>query len=190
MLGKLSRNGKSTFSSILKEIMGTYYGQLPLSHFQTTQKPNTPQPYLLNIVGRRFIEMPEPEDSDDARNPPFMVGSLKAFSGRDQHSTRDLYGDRHNMVQFRPQGTLIFSTNNNLNFSKQADAGILNRLQYVEFRNWFGDDTDSIRGWDQKRPDCKKKDIRFAERIMSDEFLHSLFHHLLFLYKTYSFEGK
>lgn len=93
------------------------------------------------------------------------------------------------MVSFRPQGTLVFSTNNNLEFSKQADAGVMNRLSYFPFGNWFGDESEAHLGWSEARPECKRRDDRFGQKVGTDEFKSALFHHLLFLYKKHEIDG-
>lgn len=190
LYGKLSRNGKGTFSKLFKSIMGSYYADnFPLDHFQGQQKANSPMPYLINVIGRRFIELSEPEDSTNDKNPPFKVGTLKSFSGKDPISTRDLYQGSKSMITFRPQGTLVFSTNNNLKFTKQADAGVMNRLCYFPFNNWFGDESFSHQGWSEKRPECKRINIRFAQNIGTNDFKSAFFHHLLYLYKKHEIDG-
>lgn len=177
LLGKLSRNGKSTFIDMLKMALNDYVGSLPLAYFTTIDsKPEAPKPALMETIGCRFIEVAECDTSD--QNGRIIPQQFKAWTGKDLHKARDLYARKNDAVQFRPQGTLLMPCNDYIQFQKEESA-ISNRLIHIDFPNWFGD--ESMNGWTLEKSYCKNIDPLFKKKVLDPQVSSDLIHAMLYL---------
>jgi hypothetical protein len=171
LLGRLSRNGKSTFMTFLESVFANYYCVIPLAYFTENDKdPNGPKPFLLNCRSCRFCVVPEADTDNKNKIRP---REFKTFTGKDVISVRDLYGGSNDIIKFKPQGTLIFISNDNLSFSNESSA-ISNRLFYINFCNWYGDESNP--GWSLENKSCRKLNSEFIKVLydLSIEFVHCL----------------
>jgi len=180
LIGKLSRNGKSSFIDLLANALGDYcYMSFPFAHFTEYDKnADAPKPQLLKIKGVRFVGCSECETGNDVKimNKPF-----KELTGKDTLSGRDLYGGKNQVVVFKPQATLLMVTNDTLNFQKKEQA-IFNRLCHIDFPNWYGNST--MTGWNIDSDVCKSMIPTFSDKMRSKETIQNFLHTLLFLRKS------
>ena len=176
LLGRLSRNGKSTMISMLRNILNSYFGMLPLSYFtQVEMNPDKPSSVLLAVKGCRLIDVGEADTG--SQNIFINPKPFKAWTGLDLHRARDLYGKKEDFEEFTPQGILLFACNENIRFSTECNA-LSNRLMYYKFNCWFGDET--MAGWDATLPYCKKINNDFKFKMTDDKLLSTILHGLIY----------
>jgi len=170
LLGKLSRNGKSTFINLLQHVFGNYVGFMKMEYLtQYSKNSESAAPALIDLKHTRFTIVNEAETDDLVR---INQAQFKMWIGKDVHKVRDLYKKN---IEFTPQGTLMFVCNDDLKF-KGDTTSVINKLTYFNFRNWFGDHTQP--GWNLDQPQCKSADPDFKEKLFekSSDFLHALLH--------------
>jgi len=170
LLGRLSRNGKTTFINLLQHVFGDYIGYMKLEYLtQYSKSCEAAAPGLIDLKHTRFTIVNEAETDDLVR---INQAQFKMYIGRDVHKVRDLYKKN---ISFVPQGNLIFVCNDDLKFRGDTTS-IVNKLSYFNFRNWFGDDSQP--GWSPDQPQCKPADPEFKEKLFkkASDFLHALLH--------------
>jgi phage/plasmid-associated DNA primase len=178
LLGKLSRNGKSTFMDILRKILNNYMGSLDLSYFTEYDKhPEGAKPALLDIRGCRIIEVNEGsgDTGDDKSSPKIIPRQFKTLVGNDILKARSLYSS--NVITFKSQGILVFPCNFNLQFKREG-SDTSNKLSYFLWDVMFGDENE--KGWCSKKPNCKDIDNNFKYKITDDIHI-TILHSLLYL---------
>jgi len=174
-VGKLSRNGKSTFSDLLKNTFKTYVAQLSPTYLTIHDKSSSAaQPELLRCKGCRFVEIPE-VDSDGIDNK-IKNSKFKTFTGNDTLSVRDLYKSSNDIVEFVPQSTSIIYTNRDLNFQTEENA-VANRLIFFNFPNWFANQESLY--WDPNTRNHKLINYNLKSNINSGYYSQSFFNILL-----------
>ena len=168
LLGKLSRNGKSTFVNLLQHVFGDYTGFMKMDYLtQYAKGSESACPGLIDLKHTRFTIINEAHTDEIVK---INQAQFKLWVGKDTHKVRDLY--KKNIV-FTPQGTLIFISNDNLQF-KGDSTSLVNKLTLFNFRNWFGDSTQP--GWNLNQPQCRQADPYFKEKLFekASDFLHAL----------------
>lgn len=172
LLGKSSRNGKSTFIQFLKQTLGNYVGSLPMAYFtKIDDQPEAPKPFLFNARNCRIVEVGEATTGEKLK---FNEREFKMWTGKDTHYVRDLYSKANSVVEFVPQSTLMLVCNENISFTNES-AAVINRLKYVTFNNWFGTKKDKT--WNMEtNPKCRPLDATFKRRLYNcgESFLHLL----------------
>tara|TARA_R110000868_G_scaffold24089_1_gene95675 strand:+ start:392 stop:2941 length:2550 start_codon:yes stop_codon:yes gene_type:complete len=181
LYGRLSRNGKSSFTDLMNNSLGPYVGSIPYSHFTTNdQNPSAPKPYLLTLQGLRYAFVNEADNSHHEikgiNNKPF-----KEITGKDGLSARDVYGNKDQIITFKPQFLVIMPCNDVVKFMKEENA-TTNRLTVVNFDCYFGD--ESYNGWDRTKPHCKPLDMDYNKKVLQNKLIQQQFvHHLIWLNK-------
>jgi P4 family phage/plasmid primase-like protien len=122
-------NGKSATIDLLKNMLGEYFGILPVQVL-TKKKggADNASPSLADKNGKRLLVIQEPEHND-----VIYVGQMKELSGADTIMARPLYGDPFEYV---PQFTLIL-TCNNLPHIPSDDRGTWRRLRVTPYESEF-----------------------------------------------------
>lgn len=150
ILGR-GRNGKSTFTRIIEELLGEVCIIGSRKFFVYDRRnPNLdgPQPDLIHMKGKRVIMVHETR-ADDYINS----ASVKMITGGDTISARNLYSDK--ILKFKVIGKILFSTNFSLSFSSE-DEGFQDRLKSVPFNNRF------------------EKNEKVMKRVLETDFLTAL----------------
>ena len=82
-------NGKGLLMNLIKDCLGSYYQQAETTFLTNSIRAGSANPTLAKCKGIRFLSVSEPESSeqDISLNTEF----IKALTGRDTITTRDLY---------------------------------------------------------------------------------------------------
>jgi P4 family phage/plasmid primase-like protien len=122
-------NGKSTLVNLIELALGDYAGPLPISYItQNRAASNAASPELFKTIGKRFVILQEPKDTD-----VINVGIMKEISGNDTMATRGLFKET---IYFKPQFT-CFLTCNYLPQVTSDDEGTWRRIRNIEFISKF-----------------------------------------------------
>jgi P4 family phage/plasmid primase-like protien len=144
-------NGKSATVDIIKNMLGDYFGIVPITLLTRKRGGSSnATPELADKAGKRFIVVQEPEHND-----VIFVGQMKEYTGRDMILARPLYG---NPFYYIPQYKIAL-TCNNLPTIPSTDEGTWRRLRVSPFESKFVDDN----------PDESKR------RFLKDEELQEAF---------------
>jgi len=122
-------NGKSTITDLLLNTLGDYGIMSPVSLITAKREGSSnANSALASIKNKRFILMQEPEATDH-----IQVGTLKALTGGDRISTRELHSSQ---IEFKPHAKIFLCCNTIPNLSS-IDGGIMRRLKIIEFTSKF-----------------------------------------------------
>lgn len=131
--GPKSRNGKGTLFSAIGAALGDYMRTCSAKFICV--KPNerevsfdSPQPFLADLPGVRIVSMSEADESE-----MLSAASVKSLTGRDEVTTRQLYGRPYSYL---PQFTLWLSTNYLPNVSDNT-IFMSNRIWVIRFDETF-----------------------------------------------------
>lgn len=156
-------NGKSLFAGIIAEALGEYYYACE-NTFLTSIKKAGADSTLANLRARRYIGISEP-DNNEGDTTYFNIDFIKALTGRDAITTRDLYKSN---ITFKPQFTPFLLCNKTPSL-KRIDKGAKRRLKIVNFPYEFVDEPLYPH---QKQIDRTLKDSFTPQFI--NEFMHML----------------
>jgi len=124
-------NGKSTIMDLLLKSLGDYACVSPVSLVTAKRESaNSANSALASIRNKRAVIMQEPES-----NEMIQAGVMKALTGGDRISTRDLHSTQ---IEFKPNAKLFMCTNRIPNIS-DIDGGVVRRLKITEFVSRFVD---------------------------------------------------
>lgn len=120
-------NGKSTFLSIIQEILGDY-AKSASRNLLTAQGKREHSTILADIRGRRLVVSQELDESD-----ALSMGLIKQLTGGDTITARELYGKP---FQFQSRAKLVLATNH-IPAIESTDFGTWRRIKIVPFnRRW------------------------------------------------------
>ena len=144
-------NGKSMTVILLKQMLGDYYGTLPIT-FLTSKQNNRSSlsPELIKIKGKRFIVFQEPEHNDT-----LYVGQMKLLASDDTIQARTFYSEP---VEFVLQCACIL-TCNTLPQIPSDDNGTWRRLRVTPWDSCF------VVNPNPKEPKEFKIDVELGEKI-------------------------
>jgi putative DNA primase/helicase len=117
-------NGKSTFLSAAKMILGDYGQSVPLDTFLVNKHVDTARPDLARLRGSRLVAAVE---SDSGRR--FAEGLVKTLTGGDTIVARRLYREH---FEFTPTFKVVIATNHRP-VIKGTDDAIWRRIRLVPF---------------------------------------------------------
>ncbi len=123
-----SGTGKSTLIDTIRSIFGDYGATATSGVFRARDLPGGPSPDLHALIGCRFVTT-----SETAESAVFDEDLLKRLSGRDQITSRPLYGKP---VEWTPECVLWIATNNPPKFNSDDNA-IWRRAKLVPFTTVF-----------------------------------------------------
>lgn len=144
------RNGKGTKSKLIKSAFGNYFVSIPATVLtKPNERKDAPNPAVVTCRGCRYIEATEPE-----KDERFQVGFIKAVSGNDVITCRELFGKN---VQFIVRALLSIQSNGVPKWSK-PDEAIEKRTIIQPFPFMFIDDNEELTADHHRRgnPDLKK----------------------------------
>lgn len=122
-------NGKSALVDLIKNMLGDYFGVLPVTILTRKRgSSSSATPELADKFGKRFLVIQEPEHNDVV-----YVGQMKEYSGKDTILARPLYGDPFYYI---PQFTMVL-TCNNLPHIPASDDGTWRRLRVTPYESQF-----------------------------------------------------
>jgi P4 family phage/plasmid primase-like protien len=125
-------NGKSTIMDLLLKALGEYGCVSPVSLVTAKRESaNNANSALASIRNKRAVIMQEPES-----NEMIQSGIMKALTGGDRISTRDLHSTQ---ISFRPNAK-FFMCCNKIPTISEVDGGTVRRLKITEFVSRFVED--------------------------------------------------
>lgn len=124
-------NGKSTFLSIIREMMGDYTVNIQPETIMVKNSPGGANSDIARLKSARLVTTVEPNEG--AR---LNEGLLKQLSGEDPVTARRLYGDE---FEFIPQFKLWMATNHRP-LIRGTDDGIWRRIKMIPFTVQIPDD--------------------------------------------------
>lgn len=102
-------NGKGTLAKVITHVLGEYASspssELYMKSKFGSQSASAPRAELVRLQGQRFTWMSEPQGHE------FNDELVKAHTGDDPITARDLYARANQAVEFRPSHTMVFLTN-------------------------------------------------------------------------------
>jgi P4 family phage/plasmid primase-like protien len=124
-------NGKSTLMDLLLKALGDYGYTAPVSLVTAKRESaSSANSALANLQNKRAVIMQEPEYTER-----IQVGVMKALTGGDRISTRDLHSSQ---IEFKPHAKLFMACNKIPSLS-DIDGGVMRRLKITEFTSRFVD---------------------------------------------------
>lgn len=130
------RNGKSVTERVVSHIFGSYSLAVnPVVLMQSNSKSASPE--RRKMRGRRFITSQEsnrPEEKGADLNASFDTGFIKACTGKDLISNRDLH--QNNPEEFYVKGMITLSTNALPRITDTTPA-FWDRLVVIPFHHYF-----------------------------------------------------
>jgi P4 family phage/plasmid primase-like protien len=152
----IGANGKSVLTDLMKECLGDYKGDVPLSLITDRRgKIGGLAPEIVALKGVRYALMQEPQEGDQINE-----GVLKQLtSGFDPITARAPYMTE--MVTFIPQFKLCVCTNVLMEI-KSLDHGTWRRIRVVDFESLFT--TTPVQG-DPEKPYQFLKDTKINEKF-------------------------
>lgn len=137
--GAKSRNGKGTLFSAIGAALGDYMRSCNAKFICV--KPNgnetnfdSPQPFLAELAGVRLVSMSEADETE-----MLSSAALKSMTGRDEVTTRSLYGKPFTYV---PQFTMWLSTNH-LPMVNDNTIFMSNRVWVITFDETYAGKPDT-----------------------------------------------
>lgn len=154
----IGANGKSVLTDLMKEVLGDYKGDVPLSLITDRRgKIGGLAPEIVALKGVRFALMQEPQEGDQINE-----GVLKQLtSGFDPITARAPFMTE--MVTFIPQFKLVVCTNVLMDIKSQ-DHGTWRRIRVVDFESLFTNDPYKDHPKD-KKPYQFLKDTKINEKF-------------------------
>lgn len=130
-------NGKSTIMDLLLKSLGDYACVSPVSLFTAKRESsNSANSALASIRNKRAVIMQEPES-----NEMIQAGVMKALTGGDRISTRDLHSTQ---IEFKVNAKFFMCTNTIPNITG-VDGGTTRRLKITEFVSRFVEEPGEIK---------------------------------------------
>jgi P4 family phage/plasmid primase-like protien len=122
-------NGKSTITDLALKALGEYSYVAPISLITNKRESsNNANSALAGIRNKRIVIMQEPEV-----NEVIQAGIMKALSGGDKISTRELHSTQ---MEFKPH-CKFFVCCNKIPSISDIDGGVIRRLKITEFTSRF-----------------------------------------------------
>lgn len=179
LLGRLSRNGKSTTMDILKKVLNDYMVNLNLSYLTTVDhKPNEPHPELLSIKGARIVQVDEPDESNK-----IIPGKFKTLVGGDTIKARDLYKGVNHMIEFKNSAIFYFLSNYQLKFTTEGND-TSGKITFFEYCCFFGDELTP--GWQGDLKNDKGEKIKKNHKDIKPGYKNELLNNKDFLNKMFA----
>lgn len=175
LIGRLSRNGKTTTMDIVKTVLNDYVADLNLSFFTTYDKgSDRPHPELLALQGARIIRIDEAGGDEEKIIPK----KFKRIVGGDPIHERNLFSKK--IVKFKNSGILFFLSNYQLHFTTEGND-TSGKLVFFDYNCLFAD--KSFPGWDNKKNKNHKpiKEMYKQELLQDKNFLNKFFATILAL---------
>lgn len=141
-------NGKGLLSKILIKIFGDYLYTANNTFLTEKIKAGGANSTLANCKGVRYLLICEPDDGNDAE---FNVEFIKAITGGDNITTRDLHKSN---ITYTPQFTPFIQCNKKPALGKM-DNGIKRRLKVQQFKNTFVENPDPKKHEKKANPNLK-----------------------------------
>lgn len=141
-------NGKGLLSKILIKIFGDYLYTANNTFLTEKIKAGGANSTLANCKGVRYLLICEPDDGNDAE---FNVEFIKAITGGDNITTRDLHKSN---ITYTPQFTPFIQCNKKPALGKM-DNGIKRRLKVQQFKNSFVENPDPKKHEKKANPNLK-----------------------------------
>lgn len=135
--GPASNNGKSVTFDAIRDVLGGYATQLKVSALiDDKASKRGPNPDLMELANGIRMSI----SSENARGEKFRIDILKAISGGDKITERDLYEGN---ISFQPQCKLWLHTNH-IPEMNGYDPGFQNRIKVIPFMAEFVKDPSEV----------------------------------------------
>jgi phage/plasmid-associated DNA primase len=173
------RNGKGTLMELVKNALGSYYGELQIEYYVNQSKGvNEANANLMSVRNARVINTSEIDVKGDGSPQKFLSAKVKNLSGGDTIMARA----PHSSVQHEfKAGKCIIQTNVFPEFSGSksvSSTSLKERVVCIQFPHCYVDDMDLINSnpavYKARRSDIKEK---FSTHTYKVAFLHLLAKH-------------
>lgn len=118
------QNGKSTFLTVIQDLLGDYAQQTPSETLMSKNKTSNSND-LARLDGIRFVSASETDEGKRLDEP-----LIKQITGGDRIAARFLFGE---FFEFTPQFKLFLATNHKPNI-RGSDEGIWRRIRLIPFQ--------------------------------------------------------
>ena len=143
-------NGKGTLTKLMAALLGDYYSTCdPTIITLARSKPGEASPHLADKVGKRWLEVSEPE-----QDSKIETGVLKQLTGEDKIQARPLYGA---IFYYIPQFKFTLQCNNKPEL-KSDDGGVRRRVRVLNFPMKFVNEPT--------KKNERKKDNKLEEKLL------------------------
>ena len=152
----VGQNGKSVLTKLMKDILGEYFGEVPLPLITDKRaKIGGLTPEIVQLKGIRYAVLNEPD-----KHERINVGMMKQLtSGVEEISGRAPYMTQ--TISFVPQFKMVLCSNEFMEI-KSTDHGTWRRIRVVDFMSLF---TDNPVNGDKDRPYQFKIDTNLEEKF-------------------------
>lgn len=174
-------NGKSRLMEFLERFFGKHEdhhigASVPVTFLTRLKKEaDVANPTLAKLVGKRFVNLQEPEKSEK-----LQASNIKSLSGGDTQQARKLFRDPFN---FTPQFELILCCNDVPDILS-GDWGTWRRIRVVKFKSQFKDFPDINNKYEYQ------KDIKLADMLFHIHTLEAFACLLVSNYRKFVKQGK
>jgi hypothetical protein len=157
-------NGKGIISAFLREALGDYYGEPPITLLTGKRsKAGQATPEMANLVGVRCSMFNEPQEG-----AKLNTSVVKNITGNDVISYRPLYREERSFI---PQFTPCLQCNFGFRLQDVKDDSIPRRLVYIKFKTSFVDKDEIRFKWQREKDMTLKKKI---EDLYTGSFMYLL----------------
>ena len=165
-------NGKGLLMNLITDCLGSYYQQAETTFLTNSIRAGSANPTLAKCKGIRFLSVSEPESSeqDISLNTEF----IKALTGRDTITTRDLYKTN---ISYEPMFNCFLQCNNRP--SIKIDNGMIRRLKIIRYPFNFVE-SDKL----ENDKNNRLRDDNLKDSLIEDEELKQAFIYLLIKYAS------
>ena len=163
LLGKRTRNGKSTFVNGLTYFFGSYSRTLQPQSLSKNRisKAGSANPDIVKLKGARFVNIAEADE-----HLTLDVALIKMLTGQDHVNARSLYKDYEEFIN----QSVFFLHANRLPVIKDATLFTSNRVIVIPFNQYFDD---------------KIADRDLAEKLLGQEALSGLLNLIIYFIEKY-----
>jgi len=180
------RNSKGTITSLLKDVLGNYWGELNMEYYTNHVKDaDRPNQNLYNCRNARVLNSSEVSDSNENGDAVvFISAKFKTITGQDPIYAREL--GTKNTANFIG-GKALFQTNRMPTFTTLKGESLRERIVVVPFPYTFTDDKKKLEENPEK---YKQKDSSLKDMFKLPVYVRALTDILFEFYKEYKVEFK
>ena len=177
-------NGKGTLASLLRYVLGKYWGELEMSYYTTsTRDADKPNQNLYNCRQSRVLFSSELERGENTGTVTFNHQRFCQLTGQDPVYVRKLGSkDTDNFLG----GKSLLLLNTMPSFNGVIDDAIRRRIEVWAFPYKFVDTQNEVEADPGK---CRLKDPSIVQRFKTPEYAVAFLSILFDYYKTYLKEG-
>ena len=131
LYGNTTRNGKTTLTETIANILGDYARTIqPQTFSRRSPDGSSPSPDIARLKGARLVNMPEPE-----KGLELNIALIKQLTGGDTYTGRFL---NENPIEFKPEFKIFINTNH---LPRTSDDTVFSsdRVKLIPFERHFSE---------------------------------------------------